>query len=640
MRTKAKLVASAAALALAGAAVWVGLTLRKASSAIDLGREQVAREGRIPFTRGAIEGVDGGFELAPARQDLEDAAWFAGSLWLAGRGGLSEYDPQGALKRQWLVGPELPAAPLTALASGLDPRDSSPALFAATAGEGLLVIRQDGAVEQMRASEQAARDILAVLPLSDGRVLLGTQQAGVLVYDASGLSELHPDLSGSHIVALAGEPEQIWIATLDDGLIRFQAGSIERFDEERGLPDRRLLSLAAVGNATFAGTAVGVAELADGEPRRTLGEGFFAAALWSDGDELSIGTLDEGVANVPLNRSRSAVARGSVPEGPSGARRILELQGELYALTADALWRRSGDGAWRLAVEPPDVGLRDRNISALRVDRLGRLWAGYFDRGLDILDGASREAHLEDDVLYCVNRIVEDPDEEVMAVATANGLVFVDAAGQPRQTLRRADGLMADHTTDIVFGRAGWAAAAPTGLTFSDIGGLHGLYALHGLVNNHVYSLAARGETLLAGTLGGLSLLEGGVVRRSFTTANSSLGHNWISAIEAFRGDWYVGTYGAGVAKLSAGEEDWTSFESMAGLEINPNAMAVSKTRVYAGSLDRGLLVYSPERQQWTTVTQGLPSPNVTALAYGEGTLYVGTDNGLARIAEESLSLP
>jgi hypothetical protein len=36
---------------------------------------------------------------------------------------------------------------------------------------------------------------------------------------------------------------------------------------------------------------------------------------------------------------------------------------------------------------------------------------------------------------------------------------------------------------------------------------------------------------------------------------------------------------------------------------------------------------------------QGLPSANVTALAYANGTLYVGTDNGLARIAEEGLSL-
>jgi ligand-binding sensor domain-containing protein len=445
-------------------------------------------------------------------------------------------------------------------------------------------------------------------------------------------------LATGHVVALAGEPERIWIATLEDGLIRYQAGAITRLGEQEGLPDRRLLSLAAAGDSVFAGTAVGIAQIEDGAWRRTLGDGFFASALWSDGETLSVGTLEEGVAEIPLGRSRTGGAPRPVDAGPGPVRRLVDLDDELYALTPEAVWQREPDGAWRVAVEPPK-GLTDRNVSALHRDSSGRLWVGYFDRGLDLFDGENIETHVEDDVVYCVNRIVEDPDKGLLAVATANGLVFLDSAGRPRQTLRRADGLMADHVTDLVFRNEGWVAANPTGLTFFDAAGLRGLYALHGLVNNHVYTLAARGETLLAGTLGGLSVLEGGVVRQSFTTANSPLGHNWIAGLADFRGDWFIGTYGAGVAKLSS-DGTWRSFDDMAGVEINPNAMAISAEHVYAGTLDRGLLVYFPEREQWQTVTQGLPSANITALAYSGGTLYVGTDNGLARIAEESISLP
>jgi ligand-binding sensor domain-containing protein len=319
-------------------------------------------------------------------------------------------------------------------------------------------------------------------------------------------------------------------------------------------------------------------------------------------------------------------------------RRLLDVDGELYAVTPDALWQRAPDGAWRAVLEPRQEGLRDRNVSAAYVDSGGRLWVGYFDHGLDLLDGRRVVAHVEDDVLYCVNRIAGDADRDYVAVATANGLAFLDSAGKPRQILRREDGLMANHVTDIAFRPDGWAAATPAGLTLFDAAGMRGLYALHGLVNNHVYTVVARGETLLAGTLGGLSVLEGGVVRRSYTTANSPLKHNWISAVAEFRGDWLVGTYGAGVARLSdAGE--WRVYEDMAGVELNPNALTVSPTRAYAGTLDRGLLVYSPEPDAWRFVTQGLPSANVTALAYGQGTLYVGTDNGLALIAEDSLSL-
>ncbi|MEZ5394692.1 MAG: hypothetical protein R2724_17925 [Bryobacterales bacterium] len=244
---------------------------------------------------------------------------------------------------------------------------------------------------------------------------------------------------------------------------------------------------------------------------------------------------------------------------------------------------------------------------------------------------------VEDDVIYCVNHIEWDEDRGTMAVATANGLAFLDSAGRVKQVLRRADGLMADHITDFLFRPGGWVAATPAGLTFFDAGGMRGLYALHGLVNNHVYTLGAGGQTLFAGTLGGLSVLENGVVRQSFTTANSALRHNWISGVAEFRGDWYVGTYGAGVARLRP-DGRLETFEDMEGVDINPNSMTVSGSRVYAGTLDRGLLVYDADLDRWSFATQGFPSPNVTALAYQAGTLYIGTDNSLARIAEKDLS--
>ena len=54
--------------------------------------------------------------------------------------------------------------------------------------------------------------------------------------------------------------------------------------------------------------------------------------------------------------------------------------------------------------------LADRNIAALKMDSSGRLWIGYFDRGLQILDsGGGRGETVEDDHLFCVNRIAHDP---------------------------------------------------------------------------------------------------------------------------------------------------------------------------------------------------------------------------------------
>jgi len=130
--------------------------------------------------------------------------------------------------------------------------------------------------------------------------------------------------------------------------------------------------------------------------------------------------------------------------------------------------------------------------------------------------------------------------------------------------------------------------ATPAGLTIVDAAGTRSLNAFHGLVNNHVYAIASEGRTILAGTLGGLSVLEDGVVKASYTTSNSRLKHHWITALGRVGDDWFAGTYGAGVLRLDAMGQ-WRSFpEASDAFVVNPNAMLVTESRVYAGTLDRG----------------------------------------------------
>ncbi len=83
----------------------------------------------------------------------------------------------------------------------------------------------------------------------------------------------------------------------------------------------------------------------------------------------------------------------------------------------------------------------------------------------------------------------------------------------------------------------------------------------------------------------------------------------------------------------------FTPMEGVGGpIEINPNAMLVTAANVFAGSLREGLFVYDRVNEHWSRVTAGLPSFNVTALAEHDGSLYVGTDNGVVRIAEARMS--
>jgi ligand-binding sensor domain-containing protein len=176
--------------------------------------------------------------------------------------------------------------------------------------------------------------------------------------------------------------------------------------------------------------------------------------------------------------------------------------------------------------------------------------------------------------------------------------------------------------------------ATPAGLSFIDRSGVRSLYVFHGLVNNHVYTIATRGAETVAGTLGGLSVLDADTVRVNYTTANSRLKQNWITALARVGDEWLAGTYGAGVLRLDASGE-WHSFPDLKqDFVVNPNAMAVSAGQVYIGTLDRGLFIFDRATARWTNSSVGLPSKNVTALAVDGGYLYTGTDNGLVRIPE------
>jgi len=233
--------------------------------------------------------------------------------------------------------------------------------------------------------------------------------------------------------------------------------------------------------------------------------------------------------------------------------------------------------------------------------------------------------------------VFPDSRSGIVNVATANGLVRFDGTGSEQQVLTRADGLIADHVTDVVAYRDGLALATPAGLTFLDAGGASSMYAFNGIVNNHIYALGVSGDQLLAGTLGGISVLDRGSVSVNYTTATSNLKHNWISAVVSVGDEWMIGTYGSGVLSLDRSGR-FHSFEKASGpFEINPNAMLVTASYVLAGTLGNGLYLYDRQSGRWSVINAGLPSSNVTALAAGNGYVYIGTDNGLVRIPEQKL---
>ncbi|MFL6299332.1 MAG: hypothetical protein ACJ71N_01845 [Terriglobales bacterium] len=624
----------------------IGLVLWEARSAFQKSAEEVAVSSEFPYQVINLEpSTIAGEELLTARSGLTDAVAYGGNLYVSSAAGINVYSSEGALKKSYRVGIELPPAPVTALAVGLAGAGESE-LWAATNGAGLLRSAGHDFV-QLLPKDPTARNITSLLPLSTGRILIGTEKRGVLQFDGKHLRQFQPAWASLHITALAGNGAEVWIGTLDRGAMRWHAGQTDSVSYETGLPDKQVLSLVSSDGKIFVGTANGIAELQDGRVTRTLAPGAFARTMLLDGQHLLVGTMEQGTLDIALNGSRIASVRPRGAAEPAQVDRLLAIEGKIYTLAADGLYvsTQRGPGWKRVLQQEPGV-LADGNISALSVDPAGKLWVGYFDRGLDVLDtSGQRAAHTENDRVYCINRIVQDSARGLTLVATANGLVVMNAAGKTEQVLTKQDGFIADHVTDIALlpnanggSIAAMAIATPAGLTFFDSTGARSLYAFHGLVNNHAYTLGMSDDPadrrLLVGTLGGLSILQAGVVRTSYTTANSALKANWITALAPVGGEWFAGTYGAGVLKMND-HGTWEIFADMpSDIVVNPNAMLVTKSHVFAGTLGRGLWIFDRERQRWSQIDRGLPSLNVTALAAKDGSLFVGTDNGLARFDE------
>ncbi|MGD0619013.1 MAG: hypothetical protein ABSB67_15290 [Bryobacteraceae bacterium] len=607
----------------------VCLAFWRASRVRDESAREVAARAEFPYRERVLNlAAPSGVEPISAAPEFRDIAPLRDSVLVSSAAGLYLYDAAGTPVRAWRSGLEIPPAEPGVMSAG--PSE----IFIATRGAGVLAF--DGTrFRQILPDDVALRNVTAVLALSTGRVLLGTEHNGALAYDGHRLVALAGGLKTAYVTALAGVEGDMWIGTLTQGVYRYHAGQLDSLAS--ALPDPQVLSISVAGAVAWVGTPLGVVEFRDGQRARTLAEGVFAKAVSANATALAVGTEDEGIYTVPLESRGMRTGRPAVQEVPGSVEAIHEFGSERYAVTASSVYRFDADRGWREVMTAPAAALSARNVAALGFSN-GALWIGYFDAGLDVLrPDFSRSAHYEDDALFCINRIAPDPSRDRTAVATANGLVLFDGAGRKRQVLGRKDGLLSDHVTDVAFREGGMVLATPAGLTFVDSGGVRSLYVFQGLVNNHVYSVGVAGDETVAGTLGGVSVLDKDAILANYTTTNSGLRHNWVTAVARVEDDWFIGTYGAGVLRLGS-DGRWSSFADLKrSFVVNPNAMLAGKSRVYTGSLGQGLFVYDRDSKRWTNVTNGLPSLNVSALAEGGGALYVGTDNGLVRMSEEAL---
>jgi ligand-binding sensor domain-containing protein len=463
--------------------------------------------------------------------------------------------------------------------------------------------------------------IRALLEAPGGELLIGAREG---LYRAAWGATTIERLDSRPVRALASGSGYV-LAGGEQGLLRVEASRVEPLRT----PDPWVECLELDGEQLWVVTAAGLAR----------GSARGAIEPVSGGEDIAGGVFFEG-AFLGLAQSPAAVIQHVSSDGriseeplPAPARRLLVSAGVLFADTLDGLFRRAGK-TW-VRARPRAAALPGEKAHVGALARLGtRIVVGLFDGGL-----AQREAGAADAEWQAV------PGSQawgVNALLPAGGALYVASLrGAARFDGRRLEALEGPGAAfSLASTERGVAIGYGQGVQLPGVGLLS---AFHGLPGNQALALAEARPALYVGTPSGLGEIEGRRVRWQVTQGEGHLPHSWVTALAVSGDGLYVGTYGGGIvrrlpASASTSESRSGRFEPFVeteGLKINAQCLVEVGGRLYAGTDGKGLYRLSLDRRRFERFDAPLPSPNVTALLADQDGLYVGTDEGLTRLALE-----
>jgi len=455
-----------------------------------------------------------------------------------------------------------------------------------------------------------------------------------------------------HVRALAETPAGELLVGAREGLFRAAWGGVrlERLDAhpvrglalgagfvlaggERGLhrvepgrsraletPDVWVESVGLAGDDVVAVTAAGVARGRAAGPLLPM----------TGGGDLVSGVVHGGVFYGVDGRAPAVVrldgsGRASEELLPAPPRRLLVAEDQLFADTPLGVCRRGASG-WTLVRRRPPALPGSGHVGALAL--LGSsLVAGLFDGGLALrVEGehaGTEWREVPGSSAWGVNALL--PAGGALYVASLRGAARFD--GRQLQALEGPGAAFALAATP-----AGVAIGYGQGLLLP---GPRLLSAFHGLPGNQTLALAW-GPELYVGTPSGLGAVVGRRVRWRVGPGDGALPHPWVTALVLSGQALYVGTYGGGVVRRTgtdAGKPGrFEPFVETEGLKVNTGCLVEADGRLYLGTDGAGLYRLSMDRARFERLSLDLPSPRITALAATRDGLYVGTDEGLARL--------
>ncbi len=476
--------------------------------------------------------------------------------------------------------------------------------------------------------------VLAIDKDQHGNLWLGTLDGGVVRYNGHSSFRINMEngLESNKIWAIKIDSQgNIWIGTDGNGVYKYDGDSLSCFNESHGLGNNKILSLLedSKGNIWF-GTNDGGASCYNGSSLITYAK-------------------NEGLSNIIV----------SMFEDKNGF--------IWFSSYADGVFKFDGNSFTQITTEN---GLAHNSVMPIMEDRSGNIWFGTWGGGISVFNGEKFTQYTTRDGLIDnnINALSEAPDGTVW-IGTWEGLSKFD--GISFTNFSTDDGLTNNDIRTILtdsFNNV-WMGSWGGGLMNYHTNGFSNLGSSNGLSHTHVNSIVEDGQNnLWFGTWNGISKLEstqilnfkqGSGISGSFGTALSidSSGNVWIGAengvLNRFDGRYFesfedlampnnyinkimidrkqniwLATERSGLIKYDS--KLFTKYDPHTGFNDYSVSDILEDTNgnIWAATKNTGLLKIVNDSVTFYTVKEGLNSNKLSCLFEDvEGKLLIGTED-------------
>jgi diguanylate cyclase (GGDEF)-like protein len=306
-------------------------------------------------------------------------------------------------------------------------QDGNGAIWVGT-GKGVSRIEGERIINFAEADGLPGGAVFSVAIAPTGGIYLGTQH-GVFVGEDGRFRRLSPDFPDEAVPSLQVDADgALWIGTVNRGLMRFNEGTLERFDAAQGLPNNRVASLFSDREGSlWVGTNAGLVRFADTpfitiDSHAGLSDDYVRALLQTEDGTMWIGTARglnrwrDGAMLPPVSDERASDQVLSLaPDGKGG------IWAGMYS-TGLVNWR---DGAVRESYTSHD-GLPGEQVRALERTRDGALWIGTSVGLAEFKDGKIRQFTRKDGLPRDYILTLHEGMDGRLWVGTSNGAAYVD----------------------------------------------------------------------------------------------------------------------------------------------------------------------------------------------------------------------